>query len=61
MPDACIAGATPGARTPSEGAAPRSWEDCYDPGGADLFEKARAFQALMAHEREAGNHFFRRP
>lgn len=40
---------------------PRCWEDCYDPGGADLFAKARAFQALIAREQGAGNHFFRRP
>jgi glycine C-acetyltransferase len=40
---------------------PRNWEDCYDPAGSDLFAKARLFQTLMAHERHAGNHFFRRP
>jgi len=40
---------------------PRCWEDCYDPGGGDLFAKARGFQSLMAREQAAGNHFFRRP
>lgn len=41
--------------------APRTWEDCYDPGGADLFDKAHSFQMLMAREHAAGNDFFRRP
>ncbi len=41
--------------------APRHWEDCYDPGGGDLFAKARRFQSLAAREAAAGNHFFRRP
>jgi glycine C-acetyltransferase len=40
---------------------PRVWEDCYDPGGGDLFAKAHSFQTLMASERAAGNDFFRRP
>jgi 8-amino-7-oxononanoate synthase len=41
--------------------APHCWEDCYDPGGTDLFAKAHRFQSLMARERAAGNEFFRRP
>lgn len=40
---------------------PRCWDDCYDPGGVDLFHKARCFQLLMAREHAAGNEFFRRP
>lgn len=40
---------------------PRCWEDCYDPGGADLLAKARRFQSLMAREKAAGNDFYRRP
>ncbi|MEN8149272.1 MAG: aminotransferase class I/II-fold pyridoxal phosphate-dependent enzyme [Planctomycetota bacterium] len=37
------------------------WGDFYDPGGADLFDKARGFQAALAQEAADGNHFFRRP
>ncbi|MFH1143257.1 MAG: aminotransferase class I/II-fold pyridoxal phosphate-dependent enzyme [Candidatus Eisenbacteria bacterium] len=40
---------------------PRAWEDCYDPGGGDLFAKARLFQSLIAREHAEGNDFFRRP
>jgi len=40
---------------------PRCWEDCYDPGGGDLFDKAHLLQPLLARERAAGNNFFRRP
>ncbi len=41
-------------------AQPRCWEDCYDPGGKDLFDKVHGFQSLLASERAAGNYFFRR-
>lgn len=43
-----------------EPAQPRCWEDCYDPGGSDLFDKVRLLQPLLARERAAGNLFFRR-
>jgi 8-amino-7-oxononanoate synthase len=49
-------------RVPAPGAdGPRCWEDCYDPGGGDLFDKAHSLQSLLARERAAGNYFFRRP
>lgn len=40
---------------------PRGWEDYYDPGGDDLFDKARGFQTLLREQAAEGNHFFRRP
>jgi len=57
--EAAPAGSRAPAGLPDE-EGPRAWEDCYDPGGGDLFAKAHAFQSLIAREEAAGNHFFRR-
>ncbi len=61
LTDSTTSAATSVPASDRDNGGPRCWEDCYDPGGGDLFDKAHLLQSLLIREQEAGNYFFRRP